>query len=89
MASDVPLTPLPTICAVVAQDFEQEGAQPLKLAGIGGMSEFLGWTDVQRAQARKEGLSYRLRLFARLVRACFAADWSPHAKTAAAASMKL
>eukprot|EP00850_Spirogloea_muscicola_P005657 SM000026S08906 [mRNA] locus=s26:374828:377127:- [translate_table: standard] len=55
-------------------DFEQEGAQSLKLAGIGGMSEFLGWTDVQRAQARKEGLSYRLRLFARLVAVVVVAD---------------
>lgn len=49
------------------RDFEREGSQPLKFAGIGGVSEFLGWTDVQRTQAAKEGISYRLMLFARLV----------------------
>eukprot|EP00271_Cylindrocystis_brebissonii_P008892 TRINITY_DN23413_c0_g1_i1.p1 TRINITY_DN23413_c0_g1~~TRINITY_DN23413_c0_g1_i1.p1 ORF type:complete len:301 (-),score=49.03 TRINITY_DN23413_c0_g1_i1:1024-1926(-) len=55
-------------------DFSREGAQPLKFAGIGGMSEFLGWTDVQRAQAAKEGLSYRIKLFARLAAVVVGAD---------------
>ena len=48
-------------------EFKREGLRPLKLAGIGGLSEFLGWTDVQRQQARKEGLQFRLLLFVRLV----------------------
>ncbi|GBG82521.1 hypothetical protein CBR_g34898 [Chara braunii] len=55
-------------------DFETEGSQPLKFAGIGGMSEFLGWTDVQRLQAAKEGIGYRLMLFGRLALVIAAAD---------------
>ncbi|KVH98164.1 hypothetical protein Ccrd_023615 [Cynara cardunculus var. scolymus] len=35
-------------------DLERGGPQPFKFAGIGGLSEFLGWTDQQRAQAAKE-----------------------------------
>ncbi|CAK9143942.1 unnamed protein product [Ilex paraguariensis] len=37
------------------QDVEREGPQPFKFAGIGGLSEFLGWTDQQRAAGAKEG----------------------------------
>jgi len=46
----------------------------LKLAGIGGFSEFLGWTDQQRAQAAKEGWGYRLVYTARLFGVVLAAD---------------
>ena len=55
-------------------EFKREGLRPLKLAGIGGLSEFLGWTDVQRQQARKEGLQFRLLLFVRLIGVFIAAD---------------
>ncbi|KAJ7550625.1 hypothetical protein O6H91_07G110100 [Diphasiastrum complanatum] len=48
-------------------DLEREGPQPFKFAGIGGVSEFLGWTDAQRAAAAKKGLGYRAMLFGRLV----------------------
>eukprot|EP00897_Mesotaenium_endlicherianum_P001432 jgi/Mesen1/1316/ME000013S00807 len=41
-------------------DFERDGPQALKFAGLGGMSEFLGWTDIQRAESSKEGLGFRL-----------------------------
>ncbi|KAF3436749.1 hypothetical protein FNV43_RR19498 [Rhamnella rubrinervis] len=40
---------------------------PFKFAGIGGVSEFLGWTDPQRVQAAREGWGYRLLYSARLV----------------------
>lgn len=49
------------------EDLEREGPQPFKLAGIGGLSEFLGWTDQQRAAAAKEGWGYRLVFSARLI----------------------
>lgn len=55
-------------------DFEREGAVPLKMAGLGGVSAFLGFTDQQREQARKEGLKYRVLLFGRLVALIVAAD---------------
>ncbi|XP_039160339.1 rhodanese-like domain-containing protein 11, chloroplastic isoform X3 [Eucalyptus grandis] len=48
------------------QDLSREGPQPLKFAGIGGVSEFLGWTDQQRAAAAKEGWAYRLVFSAHL-----------------------
>ncbi|GJR50924.1 rhodanese-like domain-containing protein 11, chloroplastic [Tanacetum coccineum] len=53
--------------AAEEEDLEREGPQPFKFAGIGGLSEFLGWTDQQRAQAAKEGWGYRLVFSARLV----------------------
>ncbi|KAM7273860.1 hypothetical protein ACFE04_028524 [Oxalis oulophora] len=56
------------------EDLVREGPEPLKLAGIGGFSEFLGWTDQQRAQASKEGLGYRLVFTARLFGVIVAAD---------------
>ncbi|CAH2078044.1 unnamed protein product [Thlaspi arvense] len=56
------------------EDLVTEGSQPLKLAGIGGFSEFLGWTDQQRAQAAKEGWGYRLVFTARLLGVVLAAD---------------
>ncbi|CAN6914536.1 unnamed protein product [Brassica oleracea] len=56
------------------EDLVTEGSQPLKLAGIGGFSEFLGWTDQQRAQAAKEGWGYRLVFTARLFGVILAAD---------------
>ncbi|XP_074294673.1 rhodanese-like domain-containing protein 11, chloroplastic [Silene latifolia] len=56
------------------KDFEREGPQPFKFAGIGGLSEFLGWTDQQRAAAAKEGWQYRLVFSARLIGLIFAAD---------------
>ncbi|KAK6924760.1 LOW QUALITY PROTEIN: hypothetical protein RJ641_009086 [Dillenia turbinata] len=34
------------------------GLSTIKLAGTGGVSEFLGWADQQRAQAAKEGWGY-------------------------------
>lgn len=60
--------------AAEEEDLEREGPQSFKLAGIGGMSEFLGWTDQQRAAAMKEGLGYRLVFTARLVGVVIAAD---------------
>ncbi|PIA51594.1 hypothetical protein AQUCO_01100446v1 [Aquilegia coerulea] len=53
--------------AAEEEDLEREGPQPFKFAGIGGVSEFLGWTDQQRAAAAKEGWGYRLVFSARLV----------------------
>ncbi|KAH9298295.1 hypothetical protein KI387_029977, partial [Taxus chinensis] len=47
-------------------DLERSGMQPLKFAGIGGMSEFLGWTDQQRYVAKKEGWGYQAMFFGRL-----------------------
>ncbi|XP_023733583.1 rhodanese-like domain-containing protein 11, chloroplastic [Lactuca sativa] len=60
--------------AAEEEDLEREGPQPFKLAGIGGVSEFLGWTDQQRAQAAKEGWGYKLMFSARLVGVVIAAD---------------
>lgn len=60
--------------AAEEEDFEREGPQPFKLAGIGGVSEFLGWTDQQRAVSVKEGWSYRLVFSARLVGLVLIAD---------------
>ncbi|KAK0586572.1 hypothetical protein LWI29_009070 [Acer saccharum] len=56
------------------EDLVTEGPQPLKLAGIGGVSEFLGWTDQQRLQAAREGWGYRLLFSARLVGVFLAVD---------------
>ncbi|KAK6148261.1 hypothetical protein DH2020_019173 [Rehmannia glutinosa] len=56
------------------EDLERDGPQPFKLAGIGGLSEFLGWTDQQRAAAAKEGWGYRLVFSARLVGLFLVAD---------------
>lgn len=53
--------------AAEEEDLEREGPQPFKLAGIGGVSEFLGWTDQQRAAAAKAGWAYRLVFSARLI----------------------
>ncbi|KAL3696052.1 hypothetical protein R1sor_010128 [Riccia sorocarpa] len=55
-------------------DLEKEGSVPFKFAGIGGVSEFLGWTDVQREAVAKEGFGYRAMLFARLMSVVLAAD---------------
>ncbi|XP_002962237.2 rhodanese-like domain-containing protein 11, chloroplastic [Selaginella moellendorffii] len=60
--------------AVEEGEFEREGPQALKLAGIGGISEFLGWTDVQRRAAAKEGFGYRAVMFGRLVLVVLAVD---------------
>ncbi|XP_057787112.1 rhodanese-like domain-containing protein 11, chloroplastic [Salvia miltiorrhiza] len=60
--------------AAEEEDLEREGPQPFKLAGIGGLSEFLGWTDQQRAAAAKEGWGYRLVFSARLLGLVLAAD---------------
>lgn len=60
--------------AAEEEDLPREGTLPLKLAGIGGLSEFLGWTDQQRAQAAKEGWGYRLIYSARLVGLFLVAD---------------
>ncbi|CAA0818085.1 Rhodanese-like domain-containing protein 11-chloroplastic [Striga hermonthica] len=56
------------------EDLERDGPQPFKLAGIGGLSEFLGWTDQQRALASKEGWGYRLVFSARLIGLFLVAD---------------
>lgn len=56
------------------EDFPREGPSPLQVAGIGGMSEFLGWTDIQRKLAATEGWQYRATFFGRLVFVLFAAD---------------
>lgn len=60
--------------AAEEEDLEREGPQPFKFAGIGGLSEFLGWTDQQRAAAAKEGWGYRLVYSARLVGLFLAVD---------------
>ncbi|XP_010251005.1 PREDICTED: rhodanese-like domain-containing protein 11, chloroplastic [Nelumbo nucifera] len=60
--------------AAEEEDLEREGPQPFKFAGIGGVSEFLGWTDQQRAAAAKEGWGYRLVFSARLVGLFIVAD---------------
>ncbi|KAJ0950604.1 putative Rhodanese-like domain-containing protein [Helianthus annuus] len=60
--------------AAEEEDLEREGPQPFKLAGVGGLSGFLGWTDQQRAQAAKEGWSYRLVFTGRLIGVVLAAD---------------
>ncbi|WOH10601.1 hypothetical protein DCAR_0730070 [Daucus carota subsp. sativus] len=60
--------------AAEEEDLEREGPQPFKFAGIGGLSEFLGWTDQQRAAAAKEGWAYRLVFSVRLVAIFIAAD---------------
>lgn len=60
--------------AAEEEDLEREGPQPFKLAGIGGLSEFLGWTDQQRATAAKEGWAYRLVFSGRLIGLFLVAD---------------
>ncbi|XP_073270158.1 rhodanese-like domain-containing protein 11, chloroplastic [Primulina huaijiensis] len=60
--------------AAEEEDLEREGPQPFRFAGIGGLSEFLGWTDQQRAAAANEGLGYRLVFSARLLGLIFAVD---------------
>ncbi|OVA20566.1 Rhodanese-like domain [Macleaya cordata] len=60
--------------AAEEEDLDRDGPQPFKFAGIGGVSEFLGWTDQQRAAAAKEGWSYRLVFSARLVGLFLLAD---------------
>ncbi|KAM2075976.1 hypothetical protein ACFX1T_038779 [Malus domestica] len=60
--------------AAEEEDLVREGPQPFKFAGIGGVSEFLGWTDQQRAAGAKEGWSYRLVFSARLVGVIVLAD---------------
>ncbi|KAM0035165.1 putative Rhodanese-like domain-containing protein [Helianthus debilis subsp. tardiflorus] len=60
--------------AAEEEDLEREGPQPFKLAGVGGLSGFLGWTDQQRAQAAKEGWGYRLVFTGRLIGVVLAAD---------------
>ncbi|OWM65453.1 hypothetical protein CDL15_Pgr009043 [Punica granatum] len=60
--------------AAEEEDLAREGLQPLKFAGIGGVSEFLGWTDQQRAAAAREGWGYRLVFSARLVGLILIAD---------------
>ncbi|XP_009406373.2 rhodanese-like domain-containing protein 11, chloroplastic [Musa acuminata AAA Group] len=56
------------------EDFPREGPQPFKLAGIGGVSEFLGFTDQQRAIGAREGWSYRLVFTGRLLGLILLAD---------------
>ncbi|XP_022921793.1 rhodanese-like domain-containing protein 11, chloroplastic isoform X1 [Cucurbita moschata] len=60
--------------AAEEEDLAREGPQPLKFAGIGGLSEFLGWTDQQRVAGAKEGWGYRLVYSARLIAVFLAAD---------------
>ncbi|KAK4750703.1 hypothetical protein SAY87_004185 [Trapa incisa] len=60
--------------AAEEEDLAREGPQPLKFAGIGGISEFLGWTDQQRAAAAREGWGYRLVFSARLLGLVVLAD---------------
>ncbi|XP_054805186.1 rhodanese-like domain-containing protein 11, chloroplastic isoform X2 [Prosopis cineraria] len=60
--------------AAEEEDLIVEGPLPLKFAGIGGVSEFLGWTEQQRAAAAKEGWGYRLVFSARLVGLILLAD---------------
>lgn len=60
--------------AAEEEDLEREGPQPFKFAGIGGLSEFLGWTDQQRDAAAKEGWGYRFTFSARLVGLVLCAD---------------
>ncbi|PPD96231.1 hypothetical protein GOBAR_DD06727 [Gossypium barbadense] len=60
--------------AAEEEDLAREGTQPLRFAGIGGLSEFLGWTDQQRAQAAREGGGYRLLYSIRLVGVFVVAD---------------
>ncbi|XP_058102002.1 rhodanese-like domain-containing protein 11, chloroplastic [Magnolia sinica] len=60
--------------AAEEEDLGREGPQPFKFAGIGGVSEFLGWTDQQRVAAAKEGWGYRLVFSARLVGLILFAD---------------
>ncbi|QCE14428.1 rhodanese-like domain-containing protein 11, chloroplastic isoform X2 [Vigna unguiculata] len=60
--------------AAEEEDLIVEGPSPLKFAGIGGVSEFLGWTDQQRAAAAKEGWGYRLVFSARLIGVFLFAD---------------
>ncbi|XP_057952032.1 rhodanese-like domain-containing protein 11, chloroplastic isoform X2 [Malania oleifera] len=60
--------------AAEEEDLEREGTRPFKFAGIGGVSEFLGWTDQQRVAASKEGWGYRLVFSARLVGVFLVAD---------------
>ncbi|KAK7834045.1 rhodanese-like domain-containing protein 11 [Quercus suber] len=60
--------------AAEEEDLIREGPLPFKLAGIGGVSEFLGFTDQQRDAAAKEGWGYRLMFSARLVGVFLVAD---------------
>ncbi|KAL2346971.1 hypothetical protein Fmac_000971 [Flemingia macrophylla] len=60
--------------AAEEEDLIVEGPVPLKFAGIGGVSEFLGFTDQQRAAAAKEGWGYRLVFSARLIGVFLVAD---------------
>ncbi|KAL9271745.1 Rhodanese-like domain-containing protein [Drosera capensis] len=60
--------------AAEEEDLQREGPQPLKFAGIGGLSEFLGWTDQQRLAAAKEGWKYRIVFSARLIGLFVVAD---------------
>lgn len=60
--------------AAEEEDFQREGPQPFKLAGIGGVSEFFGWTDQQRVVGAKEGWGYRLVFTGRLIGAIVLAD---------------
>ncbi|KAL8154194.1 hypothetical protein V2J09_011954 [Rumex salicifolius] len=60
--------------AAEEEDLPREGPEPFKFAGIGGLSEFLGWTDQQRLAAAKEGWQYRLIYSARTIGLIVAAD---------------
>ncbi|XP_047317494.1 rhodanese-like domain-containing protein 11, chloroplastic [Impatiens glandulifera] len=60
--------------AAEEEDLQRDGPQPFKFAGIGGVSEFLGWTDQQRAAAAKEGWGYQLVFSARLIGIFLVAD---------------
>ncbi|XP_026446569.1 rhodanese-like domain-containing protein 11, chloroplastic isoform X2 [Papaver somniferum] len=60
--------------AAEEEDFDREGPQPFKFAGIGGVSEFLGWTDQQRAAAAKDGWGSRVIYSARLIGLFILAD---------------
>jgi len=39
------------------EDLPVVGAPALQYGGIGGLSEFLGWTDAQRQNSKTEGFS--------------------------------
>ncbi|CAM6121162.1 unnamed protein product [Calypogeia fissa] len=55
-------------------DLQREGTTSFKFAGLGGVSEFLGWTDVQREAAKKEGWGFRAMLFGRLMAVVLGVD---------------
>ena len=51
-------------------DLPAEGDTDLRLGGIGGVSELLGWTEVQRDLQRSEGFAGGSNTIIKLVSAC-------------------